>query len=464
MYMKKAVLFCVVVIVFISGCKGKNDVLATYSGGTITRGDFYSWLDSYSNDKKAILKNKNLQKKGLESVFYLRAALKEAKEKGFDQTDEYKRAAADNEEAHLIQYVINNEVRKSVKFEEPAVKLQQIAIRAKTFAIRNNKMTKLNDKEAAEAVSEAQTKARQVVARLSSGERFEEVAKTVSGDYSKNARDDVGYVTKYAMPPDLARVVFSLREGEFTKEPVRINDVFYIVKVNDRAVLTPRNIERVIDKKDIAHRLRNQLIRVEEEQYMHRLMTAPDVEIHLDKVESPKKDEVIFKVGNSTFTVGDLNSRMVTSSGAQPMPEPRDTKRTAHQRQRRAVRILRYQLLKRVAENRHILTSPDYLKERNSRQEALLVTEYLRTIGQNEVKVSENEVRAEYDKFVKARASAPDAATLKSQLKDLPYGVARNYIMRGLMAKRQEELATKWKEDRKRELSFRIVEKELEGK
>jgi predicted nucleic acid-binding protein len=146
------------------------------------------------------------------------------------------------------------------------------------------------------------------------------------------------------------------------------------------------------------------------------------------------------------------------------MPEPRDTKRTAHQRQRRAVRILRYQPLKRVAENRHILTSPDYLKERNSRQEALLVTEYLRTIGQNEVKVSENEVRAEYDKFVKARASAPDAATLKSQLKDLPYGVARNYIMRGLMAKRQEELATKWKEDRKRELSFRIVEKELEGK
>ncbi len=464
MNMKKVLWFCVIGVVLISGCKGKNDVLATYTGGTITRGDLYSWLDSYSRDKKTILKNKNLQKKGLERVFLWRVALKEAREKGFDQADEYKRAAANDEETHLIQYVINSEVRKKPKFEEPAVKMQQIVIRAKTFAVRNNKMTRLNEKETAEAVSEAQTKARQVIERLSRGERFDELAKTVSDDYSKHAGGDVGYMTKYAMPPELARVVFSLREGEFTKEPVRINEVFYIVKVNDKSVLTPRNIERVIDKKNIADRLRNQLVRIEEERYLHQLMSAPDVEMHLEKVESTKKDDLIFKIGNSSFTVGDLNSRIEAARGVQPMPEPGDSKMTALQRQRRAVRILRYQLLRRVAENKHLLTSPDYLKERNSKQEAILVMEYLRTIGRNEVKVSENEVRAEYDKLVKARSSAPDAATLKSQLKDLNYGVARNYILRGLTAKRQEELVNKWKEDRKRELSFRIIDKELEGK
>ena len=60
----KRILFILSIIFTFSaiyGCKGDSDTLATYKGGKITRGEFYSWLGSKHLLRESLLKSKKKQ-------------------------------------------------------------------------------------------------------------------------------------------------------------------------------------------------------------------------------------------------------------------------------------------------------------------------------------------------------------------------------------------------------------------
>ena len=66
--MKKTTIIVIGLVVALNAiaCKRAGDVLATYKGGQITRGEFYEWLEARRMPKDAIIKNKSQQKTNLE--------------------------------------------------------------------------------------------------------------------------------------------------------------------------------------------------------------------------------------------------------------------------------------------------------------------------------------------------------------------------------------------------------------
>ena len=124
-----------------------------------------------------------------------------------------------------------------MKFSEPAVKVQQIVVRIKTYGFKDNKRVNLSPGEVDASAREALGKAQEIIAKLDRGESFDELAKTMSDDFSKNRGGDIGYVTKQTVHPEIARVAFALDEGSHSKEPVKIGDSYYIIKNNDVATL-----------------------------------------------------------------------------------------------------------------------------------------------------------------------------------------------------------------------------------
>ncbi|MGI9511431.1 MAG: peptidylprolyl isomerase [Anderseniella sp.] len=98
-------------------------------------------------------------------------------------------------------------------------------------------------KEAAKVTTEKRARARHILvnseedaknamARLEKGERFEEVAKQVSLDGSRDYGGDLGFFTAAEMVPAFSKAVFALKKGEVSP-PVKTDFGWHIIKLED---------------------------------------------------------------------------------------------------------------------------------------------------------------------------------------------------------------------------------------
>lgn len=99
------------------------------------------------------------------------------------------------------------------------------------------------EKEAAKVTTEKRARARHILVnseedakkamgRLDKGERFEEVAKQMSLDGSRDYGGDLGFFTAAEMVPAFSKAVFALKKGEVSP-PVKTDFGWHIIKLED---------------------------------------------------------------------------------------------------------------------------------------------------------------------------------------------------------------------------------------
>lgn len=76
--------------------------------------------------------------------------------------------------------------------------------------------------------------AKAIIAELEAGADFVELAKTKSTGPSGPKGGDLGYFTKGRMVPEFETAAFAIEKGDFTKEPVKTQFGFHIIKVEDK--------------------------------------------------------------------------------------------------------------------------------------------------------------------------------------------------------------------------------------
>ncbi len=86
--------------------------------------------------------------------------------------------------------------------------------------------------------------AKAVIERLKKGEKFEDVAKEVSLDGSKDYGGDLGYFTAAEMVPAFSKAAFALQPGEISG-PVETKYGWHIIKVEDRKAGGPQPYDKV---------------------------------------------------------------------------------------------------------------------------------------------------------------------------------------------------------------------------
>ena len=146
-----------------------------------------------------------------------------AVKQGVADTDEYKERLAFYQAKALRDAYFNSTIKPSVTEEEVKAAYDKEASKVKVSErVRARHILVQTEKEA-----------RDVLARLNKGEKFEDIAKQVSLDGSKDYGGDLGYFSAEEMVPEFSKAAFSLKVGE-TSEPVKTDYGWHVIKVEDR--------------------------------------------------------------------------------------------------------------------------------------------------------------------------------------------------------------------------------------
>jgi peptidyl-prolyl cis-trans isomerase C len=97
--------------------------------------------------------------------------------------------------------------------------------------------------------------AKAIIAELDAGGDFEAIAKEKSQDGAAAQGGDLGYFGKGRMVPEFEQAAFALEVGSYSKEPVKTQFGWHVVKVEDKRNAEPPAFEQV------QHQFRSLLLR-----------------------------------------------------------------------------------------------------------------------------------------------------------------------------------------------------------
>ncbi|MCX8123206.1 MAG: peptidylprolyl isomerase [Spirochaetes bacterium] len=460
----KRLLFVTVVMLVVAaliGCKCSSDVLATYSGATITRGQFKQWLQDKQFSVEAIMKSKKQQKDKLEMMAIENIALEEAKKENLLNTEKYRFLEDMALESVLLKHLYDREIKDKAEFKEPAYHLKQILLRVRDFKIINNKRVNLSGAELEKAYAEVQSKANEIIGKLKNGEKFEELAKMYSDDFSKKNGGDIGYVVKDMLSPEIVAAIEQKKPG-IVETPIKTQQGIYIVQLVDKKELTKKNLNKIIDDEMQAKRLEQLLLRKAANNYIEKLMNASDVQFNEKNCKSKNPNDIIFKVGDSSFTVADLDKRIsYFQHKGSPLSKATvdDTKRIDI-----AKNAFKVALLKREAIKDNLQANEELKKEVEKRKNMLFAKEYMDYIADRGIVITPKEIRDEYEKYKDTRFTTFINQKGKQIKQVMSFEKVKDQIENMIYRKKRAENLAKWKRDMLHINKFTIHEDQLEGK
>ena len=115
--------------------------------------------------------------------------------------------------------------------EKLAASVTEDAVKA-AYENEASKVTTQNRARARHILVNSEEDAKKVMARLERGEKFEEIAKQVSLDGSRDYGGDLGYFTAAEMVPAFSKAVFAMEKGEVSK-PIKTDFGWHIIRLED---------------------------------------------------------------------------------------------------------------------------------------------------------------------------------------------------------------------------------------
>jgi parvulin-like peptidyl-prolyl isomerase len=449
-------------ILTVTACKGDSDVLVSFKGGSITRGEFHDWMKSRHLSKESILKKKSNQKIKLKQLATDRIAFLEAEKSGFTKSEDLK---------ELMKLVKNNflagffvkKIRDSIEFKEEALKLKIIKLTVKNYRIEKKKRITLSKKEVEAEFKKAEEKARGIIAELDQKKSFTELAKKYSDDFSKKNGGDLGYLVQGMREPEVLKAAKALKQGEYTKEPVKLRNSLYIVMLDDKKDITNKNISEIIPEKKKAEGLKRRLQMNAARSLEKNLINAPDVKDFTETASYNNPEEVLFSVAGKNFKVSDLGrllefSKKRRAASGRKMKDP-DVKRKKHL----AKRLLRQELLVKEAEKRGIDKTPEYTLNWKFIKEYTLAGEYKNSITSKGVTVTDEEVKSEYEKNKKRAYTKKSKKGKKMTAAVQPFNDVKERIKLTLHHRKRSRKRSIWERDLLKKYEMKIDASKLEG-
>ena len=211
-----------------------DTVLATVNGSPITEAELKLAESDLDQQFKQLPED---QRRGaaLSALIEIRLLAAKAGEKGLDKDDDFKRRVAFLQERALHSAFVEKEVAATVTED---------AIRAR-YDKEIAQMPATNEVKARHILVATEEEAKAVLAELDAGKSFEDVAKEKSTDGSAQAGGDLGYFQTGQMVPEFEKAAFALEPGAVTKEPVKTQFGFHIIKVEDKRPVQPPAFDEV---------------------------------------------------------------------------------------------------------------------------------------------------------------------------------------------------------------------------
>lgn len=444
--MKKITAIALILMAFTASCKRDGDLILTYKGGGVTRGEFIRWLKDRGLAGEESTKNHEMMNAELQMLAINRIALIEARRVNHEKSERFNFLITDIERRYLAIFLMEK-ILKEKGYSEKALKIRQILLPVET----------------ASDAPVAMAKAREAIAELNKGAGFRNLVAKYSMHPSRNQGGDIGYLIRSQMPPAYAEAAFALKKGEYTKEPVYLPGLksVCVIQVEDEADITPESMEKIIHDDGQRAHLKELLNAGLKNRFVQELMERTGAVFNEQALSSANPATVIFTAGGVTFNVGDLAARVAKMRGIMSEgPSGPD----AASRETIAREFFSDTLLVAEAARRGLDRDPEYLKRIAEARETYLAGDYIEYASGGDIGVTPAEVRREYDTFKTSRYYTIVSVNGKKERRPLAFADVKEDIEKGLRMQKRLIGRDAWMKRMMEEYDVRIAEEMLPPK
>ncbi len=200
--------------------------LATVNGKNIYASNLDELINQLPPEQQGQFKSREGRRALLDELIAQDLFYHEAKDKGFDKTDEFKEIVKDAEEKLLKTTSIAN-FMKGIDVDDDEVK--------KFYDEHPEQFISPASVRASHILVPEEQQAKDILDEINEGKKsFEDAAKEYSTCPSKEHGGDLNYFQKGRMVPEFENAAFNMEKGETSKEPVKSPFGYHIIKVTDK--------------------------------------------------------------------------------------------------------------------------------------------------------------------------------------------------------------------------------------
>ena len=212
----------------------ESKVVATIGGEPVTEADIARAQGSL-DPQFGKLPEDQRRLAALASLIDIRAVAIKARQAKFDQSEDFKQQIAFISERALHDAFFKSEIVDKVTDADVRARYdKEIAASPPQNEVRARHILVKTEEEA-----------KDVIKKLDGGAKFEDLAKEKSSDGSAGDGGDLGYFGPGQMVPEFEKQAFTLDVGQYTKEPVKTQFGFHVIKVEDKRSKQPPAFDQV---------------------------------------------------------------------------------------------------------------------------------------------------------------------------------------------------------------------------
>lgn len=225
-----------------------NPVVARVEGTDVTRSEVLEFITTLPEQVRQ-MPLQNLFPMARDQVVNNKLVAEKAKTANLDSDPEVQKMLDQAKQQIVRSVYVEREVAAKVNDEE----LQ------KAYTELKGEIAKVEETKARHILVDTEEKAKEVITKLNGGAKFEDLVQEYSSGPSKENGGEVGYFAKAEMVPEFAEAAFALGVGQYTKDPVKTQFGYHVIKTEDRRQRPEPKFEDVKPQLEAAVRQRKLL-------------------------------------------------------------------------------------------------------------------------------------------------------------------------------------------------------------
>ncbi len=240
-------------------------ILATFSGQTITLGEFNQLWEEVPEDYKLQLDKSMV----LDQMISEKLLIQEAKNMGLEEDNDVLEQIKKMTEQILVQVLMEREILDKVEVKDEEI--------SEYYEQNKDSFTEKEQVHLYNILLETEEEAQDVLEQLKAGKDFSEIAKEKSTGPSAAQGGDLGYLSKGTIILEIEEVVFALVLEELS-EVIKTDFGFHILKITEKKTETIKVLEEV--KEDIIQTLLPDKQKDAFENLLEELKSKSEIEIN----------------------------------------------------------------------------------------------------------------------------------------------------------------------------------------
>lgn len=228
-YMSLAVAAAILVGPSIVNAQAAKGVAAVVNGENIMVAEIKKAYED-NPQIKAQAKFEDFYAKALEVFVNAKIVLQEAEKSKIRDTKEYK------EQVKLAQ----DDLARKLYMEKAALAKVSDSEVKKLYDQYKSEFKSVKEVKAKHILVDDEAKAKEIIAKIKKGEKFDELAKQHSKD-----QPELGYFTAELMVPEFSKAAFAMKKGAVSETPVKTQFGYHIIEVQDTRNTKPLSMKEV---------------------------------------------------------------------------------------------------------------------------------------------------------------------------------------------------------------------------